>query len=263
MTTGRRPLTREQIVEAAMALLDREGLPALTMRRLGRELGVEGMAIYSHFRNKAELLFALVKRFIDEIQPVYAPGADWQTKLRAAMRSFRQVGLAHPSVFSLLTTRPWDGVALRRLDEDLSWLHEAGFSPEASAYALGTLLSYVTGFVTREIRSTLKQPFGVPESVASLASEQMRLTFPYLAVVRRYMYGPDMAHDVAFETGLNVIFAGLEALRARELPTVEGRSSEQKRATKSGRATTPLAGRSTASHPTDRAPSSAPVGEGG
>jgi AcrR family transcriptional regulator len=217
--TARRPLTREQIVEAALALLDREGLTALTMRRLGRELGVEGMALYSHFRNKAELLFALVKRFIDEIHPVYEPGADWQTKLRAAMRSFRQVGLAHPSVFSLLTTRPWDGVALRRLDEDLSWLHEAGFNPEESAYALGTLLSYVTGFVTREIRGKLRQPFAVAESEPSLVSEQIHTAFPHLAVARPYMFGPGVAYEVAFETGLDVIFCGLDAMRARARPT--------------------------------------------
>jgi AcrR family transcriptional regulator len=217
MTTARRPLSREQIVEAALALLDREGLTALTMRRLGRELGVEGMAIYSHFRNKAELLFALVKRFIDEIHPEYEPGADWQMRLRAAMRSFRRVGLAHPSVFSLLTTRPWDGVALRRLDEDLSWLHEAGFSPEASAYALSTLLSFVTGFVTREIRSTLRQPFAVAESDASFISEQVRASYPYLAAARRYMYGPDASHETAFETGLDVIFAGLNALRSGKI----------------------------------------------
>ena len=207
-------LSKERIVDAAVRLVDEEGLAALTMRRLGRELGVEGMSLYTHFPNKAALLFALVKRLIEEIDPVHAPDADWQERLGAVMRSYRRVGRAHPSIFALMMTRPWDGIALARWDEDLGTLRGAGFGAAEAGYALTVLTSFVTGFVMKEIRQEVRESYGTVEPEGQMAARARGAEYPYLSGSYDYLGGPGAHNDEAFEAGLEVICLGLDALRS-------------------------------------------------
>src|SRR5688572_16925447 len=91
----REPLSRQRILDAAVKLVDAEGLNALTMRRLAGELGVEGASLYKHIPNKAALHFGMMRTIFQEMNPDYPKDeADWQGRLRAGMRSFRQLGLA-------------------------------------------------------------------------------------------------------------------------------------------------------------------------
>lgn len=214
-------LSQERIVDAAVRLVDQEGLAALTMRRLGRELGVEGMSLYTYFPNKAALLFALVKRLIDEIRPVHAPDADWQERLRAVMRSFREVGLAHPSIFALMMTRPWDGYALARMNEDLGTLRGAGFTAEEAGHVLSTLIGFATGFVMKEIRGKVRESFGTPDPDARAAARSRLAAYPYLLASRRYLSGHAPHSARAFEAGLDLICAGAGLLLARRSDTAD------------------------------------------
>ena len=67
------PISRDAIVTAAIRLLDREGLTAISMRRLGEELGVEAMSLYNHVQNKAALLDGLFERVLNELpEPIRA-----------------------------------------------------------------------------------------------------------------------------------------------------------------------------------------------
>jgi TetR/AcrR family tetracycline transcriptional repressor len=99
------PLHRAEIVDAAMQLLDDEGLGALTMRRLGSELGVEGMALYRHFPNKEALVDAVAAHLFDLVELPDPETTPWRQGVHDVVNSYRDAGLAHPIAFRLLATR--------------------------------------------------------------------------------------------------------------------------------------------------------------
>src|SRR3954467_12682736 len=99
----REPLTRERVIEAALGVMDTEGLDAVTMRRVGRELGVEAMSLYNHVRDKDDILDGIAEEGLGEFE---VPSAEaWDEAARAAAREFRRLLLAHPGVMTLLTER--------------------------------------------------------------------------------------------------------------------------------------------------------------
>ena len=146
------PLTRERILRAALDLIDREGLDALTMRRLGAELGVEGMAIYRHLSSKAELLDGVVELLLEEIEVPDAGAQAWTDAWIAIARSYRRLALSHPGAFRLLALRPMRTAArFDRAQAPVAILREAGFDDEHAQLAFRTLLSYADGFLLREL----------------------------------------------------------------------------------------------------------------
>jgi TetR/AcrR family transcriptional regulator, tetracycline repressor protein len=98
-------VTRDQILAAALTIVDAHGLEQLTMRRLGAELGVDPMTIYGHVPDKSALFDGLVELVLTEVQ-VPAPTGVWEDDLRAILRAARTTWLAHPHVIPLLGTRP-------------------------------------------------------------------------------------------------------------------------------------------------------------
>jgi len=110
----RTPLSRLRIARAALAIVDRDGLEALAMRRLGAELGVEGMAIYRHFPNKAAVLAGIVEVLLAEL--VIPPPSDvpWQAVFREVSRAYRALLLRHPHAIPLLAALPLSDPAAAR-----------------------------------------------------------------------------------------------------------------------------------------------------
>jgi AcrR family transcriptional regulator len=144
----RRGLTRAEIEEAALAIVDAEGLPALTMRRLGAELGVEGMAIYHHVPSKAALLDRVMTRVVDEVRFEPSPGEPWRAVLAGFGRAFRRALLAHPRAMPLVATRPVDPeTGLRLVAPLLEPLREAGFDEERVFLAIQSVAVFVIGHV--------------------------------------------------------------------------------------------------------------------
>src|SRR6267143_2086131 len=105
-THTRTPLTRLRIAQAALAVVDRDGLDALSMRRLGAELGVEGMAIYRHFPNKAAVLAGVVEALLGELVIPPPSGTPWQIVFREVARAYRALLLRHPHAIPLLAALP-------------------------------------------------------------------------------------------------------------------------------------------------------------
>jgi TetR/AcrR family transcriptional regulator, tetracycline repressor protein len=103
---ARTPLTRERIVRAALALVDEAGLGALTMRRLGAELGVEAMSLYKHVAGKEAILDGIRELLIAEFAATLPPGpaTGWRDDLARFARAYRSVGRAHPEAFALPAT---------------------------------------------------------------------------------------------------------------------------------------------------------------
>lgn len=97
------PLTQERIVQAALVLLDREGLGALSMRRLAKELGVEAMSLYNHVASKDELLAAMVDEVLGAIE-VPPQADDWRAWVRTvALRTWRALQ-AHPALLPVVVS---------------------------------------------------------------------------------------------------------------------------------------------------------------
>ena len=101
------PLTRDVILTTALAIVDTEGFPALSMRRLARELGVEAMSLYHHVRDKRALLGGVVELSLRTQAPAPPkPGAAWQDVVTEAVMAFRRTLVAHPNVLPLMAAHP-------------------------------------------------------------------------------------------------------------------------------------------------------------
>jgi AcrR family transcriptional regulator len=151
-TRHREPLTRDRIIEAALRVMDADGLEAVTMRRIGRELGVEAMSLYNHVEDKDDILEGVTERVMNEFE--FPPSAgEWADDARAMSREWRRLLGLHPSVCQLLAERhkPLDGLAtFRAMDSALGVLRRAGLSARDAAQAFNALGSYILGYVTME-----------------------------------------------------------------------------------------------------------------
>jgi AcrR family transcriptional regulator len=137
-------LSRERVCREALALVDAEGLEALSMRRLGARLGVEAMSLYRHVRNKADLLDALHAAVLGDLKPEGGDARDWRELLGGLARALRTTLLQHPHVLPLFTTRPVrapEAVATVARVQDA--MANAGFRPAEIEQAI-----YVVGMFT-------------------------------------------------------------------------------------------------------------------
>lgn len=204
---GRLPLTRERVLDAAIALADREDVHALSMRRLGAELGVQAMSLYRHVGNKRALLDGVAGRLLAQMMMPDPAQRDWQTCSRIISRSYRKLGHEHPALFPYVIERPLASLeSLPPLETVLTVFRRAGFDLQSSYYAFGTFASFVAGFTLDEIAERGQGPTGrsgnhVPD--LGEVPEEYR-------VVHEVLGGISLDQDAAFEYGLDLILAGLE-----------------------------------------------------
>jgi AcrR family transcriptional regulator len=157
-------LSRERVVTAAIEFIDEQGLPGLTMRRLGERLGVEAMSLYRYVPGREDLLDAVVERVIDEMQHddevLSEPheGSGWQEFLQRLAHGVRRVALKHPKVFPLVASRPaeapWLRPPLRSMDwveTFLSGLEQAGFDDDSAVGAYRAYTSFLLGHLLLEV----------------------------------------------------------------------------------------------------------------
>jgi AcrR family transcriptional regulator len=202
LTSRRKPLTADRIVEAAIGIVDREGLDALSMRRLGAALGVEAMSLYRHFPSKAVLLEAVVGRLLAELLLPVPGSAPWQDSFRALARDYRQLLLRHPNAIPLLATLQLSNPgALGAAGAVMALLRDAGFDARTAFHVLATADSYVIGFAYWEAGTA-----GIRGSEPPLPSG----ADPYIVENWAEISGADCA--VAFEFGLDTFVAGLERM---------------------------------------------------
>jgi AcrR family transcriptional regulator len=200
---GRQPLSRRRVLEEAVRFVDREGLEALTMRKLGAELGVEAMSLYNHVPNKSALLDGMVEVLLGELE-IPPENRGWEERIREGYRAFRRLAHKHPNVFPLLVNRPpetMDGVWL--VEEFLKTLGEAGFGKETALHAFRSLSSYTFGYAMAEIRGFALEPDGSRLGAQRLPPEE----FPRISELRPYLDTLD--HDAEFEFGLELLLSGL------------------------------------------------------
>ncbi len=205
----RQPLSRERIVEAALALADRDGPDAVTMRRLGRELDVEGMALYGYFASKAELLGAAAERILSELELQPAPGASWQDRVRHVIASWAGLRDRHPGGFQLLyAQRSWARREFEPIEELLDALRAAGLPPERSILAYHTLVWMLDGILlSRGYRD---------DPVSGVWRRGVELVDPaaYPRYVEAAPYAASLSGRAIFDYGADLLVRGLESLVA-------------------------------------------------
>lgn len=204
------PLTREKVLRAAVGLADAGGIEGLSMRALGRQLGVEAMSLYNHVANKDDLLDGIVDMVIGEIE-LPALDADWRDAMRARAVSAREAFARHPWAAALIDSRVSGGPArLRYFEAVIGVLRRAGFTVELAARAFSLIDSYIYGFGRQSLNMASGDGGGARAAEAFLAALPAD-AFPYLAeMAAAYAANPgyDEAADFAF--GLNLILDGLQ-----------------------------------------------------
>jgi AcrR family transcriptional regulator len=209
----RLPLTRERVLHAAIALADEAGLESLTMRRLGRRLGVEAMSLYKHVSGKDEILDGIVDFVIGEIDLPPAE-ANWRAAMRGRAVSARAVLASHPWAVGMLESRAAMGPAtMRYVDAVIGSLRAGGFSVEMAAHAFLLLDSYIYGFVVQETSFRLDMSYDA-ESAGALLEALPTDQFPHLAEMAAVHAATGRDYADAFELGLDLILDGLEARRS-------------------------------------------------
>jgi len=222
-TRTRKPLTKERVLDEAIALADRDGIEALSMRKLGQALGVEAMSLYNHVANKGALVSAMVDSVVARFElPNDEPR--WDVAIRRCAISAHDLLIEHPWACSLALL-PSDParIAGPRIDY-MEWLlrrlREAGFSAEVTYSAYHTLDSHIFGFTLWQLgHAQAAKGFSPPgdEEVRTWALrmlQQMRPQYPYLAEHgEQHMEAGERDGRHEFEFGLDLIIDGLEKLR--------------------------------------------------
>ena len=211
----RADLSRARILDAAQALIEREGDSALTFRRLGAELGADPTAAYRHFRNKDELLLALGDRLLGEaVDPTIAavpPDAGWRTLLRLSAHGLRNTLVRHPKLASLISVRITQGEhEAMAIERGLAALAETGL-PTREIVAIqrafaDTILAwsaFSASFEALPAEAKARDAAAWVTTYRQLPAEQ----YPHI-----HAAGPFLDEfDDAFDIALDLMFDGIEA----------------------------------------------------
>ena len=212
---GRELLTRERILGAALEIVDREGLDALTMRRLGAELGVNPMSIYHHLPGKGAVVSGLVEVVFSRMRVPTSEGLPWQERVRAYAHAHRDIARSHPNfVLQIVSDAAAVADAVLLGSESLyEALEEAELSPEAIVRAADTLVDFVHGFALGEASSPSGRFDIGPELLARIEAQPAEK----VAALRRVFgalgeEGARYDFDAGFEAGLDILVKGIEAI---------------------------------------------------
>jgi AcrR family transcriptional regulator len=208
-------LSRELVLAKALELVDAEGLDALTMRRLGQELGRDPMSLYRYAENRAALLDGVTELVLNQLS-IQPKDPDWKAQLRHIAHSLRSLALQHPNVVPLLVTRPLStplGMrplgTLRPLEQILSLLIEAGFAPPDALHVYRAYYGFLYGHILNELQEFVVDP---EENEALLRLGLHRL--PPREFPRLRSLGPDLATydgSAELDQGLSILLSGLES----------------------------------------------------
>lgn len=210
---GLASLSRDRVLRRALALADDEGIDALSMRRLGRELDAGAMSLYHHVGNKDELLDGMVDVVFSEIR-LPEPGSDWKTAMRARAMSARTVLSRHPWAIALMESRTRPGPAnLRHREAVLATLRRAGFSVRMATHANWLLDSYIYGFALQEANLPADADRLVDMTQEVFLPQLPPEDFPHLNEAASEFMGSGYDPADEFEYGLVLVLDALDRAR--------------------------------------------------
>ena len=203
--TGRVPrntLSRSSVVDAALALIDSEGLEAVTMPKVAQRLGVGTMSLYRHVQDKDDLVEAVGERVMRDIQVPGGAPDDWEGRVVGYLRALRDEAIAHPALSRILADRGLTvGPVFDQLEELHGILASAGFSDANAVRTFYALLTYVFGFVIWELPRVHQQPAAAYAGAWNDAIDNLDPNaYPHLHALRRTLTAT--ASSEQFEYGL-------------------------------------------------------------
>jgi AcrR family transcriptional regulator len=210
---GRPPrLSRDQIVEAALDLIDRAGLHGLTMRALAHELQADPMAVYRHVRDKDELLGAMCDRLLVALDPI-DPDQDWEPQLRRLAEQIHQRFAARPALMPALAAAPVTPTSLLIAADTVALLIRAGANARDAAAGVNAIFSYILGYAVLEAAVPPPSDHAALRA-AALAHLGTDKPPPHLDAAI------DLINDPGdFHAGLDLVLSGLRARLDRKQQT--------------------------------------------
>jgi AcrR family transcriptional regulator len=208
------PISRDQVLRAALAIIDLEGVEALSMRRLGRALGRDPMAVYRYAETKTALLDGVVELVLSELT-VDATDEDWQSQLREVARRFRAIAVAHPQVVPLLVTRPLATPlalrphgTLRPLEATLELLVRSGFRDVDALHVYRLFFGFLDGHILNELQELVDNSEET-DDLLRLGLHRLPIKeFPLLRGLAPALASYDGAAEL--ERGLDILLSGLQ-----------------------------------------------------
>ncbi|WP_030225179.1 TetR/AcrR family transcriptional regulator [Streptomyces sp. NRRL WC-3626] len=216
---ARTPLSRERVLDAAVALADEGGVDALSMRRIAQELGVVPMALYKHVANKNELLDGMIDALVGEIDPP-AGDAGWKTVVRLRVLSARRMLLRHPWASRVIEVRMRERAAptpavMAYLDSMIGIFRAGGFSVGLVHHAMHVMGSRLLGF-SQELFDDSSDREPDPDA---LPPQEMAARFPHITELamavahdEESVVGSGCDDQFEFEFALDLTLDGLERL---------------------------------------------------
>jgi AcrR family transcriptional regulator len=222
--TERSPLTHDRVITAAIALADRIGIDALTIRKLAGELDVKPMAIYHHVENKEAIVDGMVDAVFAEIE-LPPDGLGWRAAIRRRCESARDVLVRHPWAVALMESRTNPGPAtLRHHDAVLGCFRSAGFSLGLTAHAYALVDAFVYGFALQEASLPATAGQEMVDLVGSMAESLPADEYPHLAeFTAEHALQPGYDFGREFGFGLDLVLDGLDAAHAAEVSAAGAR----------------------------------------
>lgn len=211
----RNTLSRAAVVDAALVMIDRDGLDAVTMPKLAAHLGVGTMSLYRHVSDKDDLIAAVAEQVMGGIDVPDGPADDWQGRVVGYLRALRDAAIAHPALARILADR---GLTIGPVFDQLEQVHgiliTAGFSDSDAVRAFYSLLTYVFGFVIWELPRVHQQPAEAYEAAWNDSIEALDpALYPHLHALRPTLV--TSASPEQFEYGLHNLVDSLTAARGR------------------------------------------------
>ena len=211
----REKLTRDRVIDAALRIMDEEGLDAVSMRRVGRELGVEAMSLYHHVHDKEDLLLGIRERVLSKFLDPGTEG-DWEVRARQAAKSWRHILRAHPNIMVLISESKrfeMTPTSMRPTETALRLLREVGLPEDDAVKAFCAMGGFIIGFVMFEIGvMRAAGPGNQPPTPEGLTAALPADEFPCFMSSLPYLMQGDI--DQRFEYGLDLLFAGIRSKSA-------------------------------------------------
>jgi AcrR family transcriptional regulator len=205
VSESREPLTRARIVDAAVRLIEREGVAAVSMRRLAAELGAGTMSLYNHVPSKIALMDLVAEQIMSYIEPYSVDSDDWRDHVRAHAHAIRDLARRHPRAFVLLATRRLSsGSGLMTIEVALRNFERAGFSGPVAVRMMRAMVSFLLGTLVREVATTPELGGIALSPYQPVDTDQFPLSSKLLDELGSY------DHDMEFEFGLELLIGALE-----------------------------------------------------
>ena len=216
------PLSRERVLQSAVAIADTAGIGSLTIRSLAQRLGVKPMSIYYYVPNKSAILDGIVDLVFSEIE-LPAVDGDWRSELVRRANSTRRVLSRHHWAIGLMESRKSPGPAtLRHHDAVLGTLRAAGFKVEMTAHAYALLDSYVYGFALQEAALPFQGTSTAADVTEPIMEQFHTDQYPHLVeMATEYILQPGYDFGDEFEVGLGVILDALSSWLPENTPNIQ------------------------------------------